>query len=358
MRTLSTGGTGVASKHGRTKRDAGARFWLRAAAGALLAAAPATAPAQVELLSGVKRVDTPAAPAPAPKPPEPRRAEPVVPVAIPAPPPYIAPVKILPSASDPIPVVVPAPVVAREPVEPAQAKPSAVAKPTPVVPAAPVVPVVEIPAEPIGPPTTYEPAKAVVPAAHETLVLPSEPAALPALAPAVTVNLAKEAAAPVPADESLLGLARSALGSLVGTMGALVFALMVLIVALFGLMRRYGPLLRVEFVGEGLPRSAGRRLQAADDEAPLAEDEDPEAHVILPVPVQVFQEHPAQDILVEQFDLGPSYEEEQRILQEQAATAEQGLLRHVFELNMRLRDQIAALDGPAVEPSQELIHVG
>jgi hypothetical protein len=52
---------------------------------------------------------------------------------------------------------------------------------------------------------------------------------------------------------------------------------------------------------------------------------------------------PVRTLLAEEdktFELGPTYEEEQRLLEEARRHQEEGLLRHVFEQNRALREQL------------------
>jgi hypothetical protein len=51
------------------------------------------------------------------------------------------------------------------------------------------------------------------------------------------------------------------------------------------------------------------------------------------------------------FELGPTYAEEARLKEEAARQQEEAMLRHIFDQNVQLRDQIEQLAGAASEPS-------
>jgi len=47
----------------------------------------------------------------------------------------------------------------------------------------------------------------------------------------------------------------------------------------------------------------------------------------------------------ETFDIGPTYAEEMRQKQEALRQQEEAVLRHIFELNMHMREQLGELSG-------------
>ena len=54
-----------------------------------------------------------------------------------------------------------------------------------------------------------------------------------------------------------------------------------------------------------------------------------------------------QNSTAEAFDIGPTYAEEMRQKQEALRQQEEAVLRHIFELNLHMREQLGELSGGA-----------
>jgi hypothetical protein len=139
-------------------------------------------------------------------------------------------------------------------------------------------------------------------------------------------------------------LYRIALVQVLSILGALVLGPLVLLAALCYVLRRYtsapGALFRVEVVNSLAPGTAMIVPAPAAGQGGVPEVE---AAAALAEPAQ--EAGAPEASTAEQFDLGPTYEEE-RLLQEAAARqAEEALLRHIYEENVRLREQIEDLEG-------------
>jgi len=150
----------------------------------------------------------------------------------------------------------------------------------------------------------------------------------PPAAPSVS---ALPAARPFPAgrDSSFL---TTTLLQLVGSLGALLTGLLIHVVALLFLLRRYGaqlaPLFRVELV----------HTQTTGNTAPSSV---PSPGAVPLLPEEAEEQGP------EQFAFGPTYEEVRRLKAETGKQQQEGLLRELFQQNVRLREQLEQL--PATE---------
>jgi hypothetical protein len=125
---------------------------------------------------------------------------------------------------------------------------------------------------------------------------------------------------------------------------ALLVGPLVLLLALGYFLRRQGgrasALFRVEVVNSGLPGVIA--VQQVPVPGQPADTMPPE---------QAFAEEPPPAEYgpagtAEAFDLGPTYEEEKRAREAAARQADEAVLRHVFQVNVQLREQIAGLAGP------------
>jgi hypothetical protein len=124
-------------------------------------------------------------------------------------------------------------------------------------------------------------------------------------------------------------------GQLVGIAGAVFLGVLIHLIALALILRGYGAHLarvfRVELVN---PEAVGFVGQASA------------------AGVQALAAGPAtrevtQSSTAETFDIGPTYAEEMRQQQEALRQQEEALLRHIFELNMQMREQLGGLSGGA-----------
>jgi hypothetical protein len=93
----------------------------------------------------------------------------------------------------------------------------------------------------------------------------------------------------------------------------------------------FAGLLLLRRLGVALPIGWQQVPAAAPAVAPPAEH--------IPEPVTDFDRVP-------DFDLGPTYAEEARLREEAAREQERAVLRQIFEQNVRLREEIGALDEP------------
>ena len=117
------------------------------------------------------------------------------------------------------------------------------------------------------------------------------------------------------------------------------------VLAVLFLLRRFtarnGPLVRVEFV------SNGQELTLVRPTAPTTV----ESHrVVLPEPVPLAPDAREQPSTAQRFDLGPTYEEELQIREQSGRQQDDATLRHIFEENLKLREQIDALPNVQDEP--------
>lgn len=116
-------------------------------------------------------------------------------------------------------------------------------------------------------------------------------------------------------------------------LGALVLVLIALQLAHWFLLRRYGvglfSLFRVEVVGA--PSTSPPSPAPASDEAFLAV-----AAAAAPVESETWQ-RPEPN-----FEIGPTYEEERQILAEAERQKEAALLQYLFELNVKIQDELSA----------------
>jgi hypothetical protein len=120
-------------------------------------------------------------------------------------------------------------------------------------------------------------------------------------------------------------------GQLIGIVGAVFLGVLIHLIALVLILRRYGAQLarvfRVELVNPaavgfvGQVSAAGARTVAAG-----------------PATTELTQSSTA-----ETFDIGPTYAEEMRQRQEALRQQEEAVLRHIFELNMQMRGQLGQL---------------
>jgi hypothetical protein len=117
---------------------------------------------------------------------------------------------------------------------------------------------------------------------------------------------------------------RIALAHLISNVVALSIGLMLLASILFVLLRRFGPFLdalrRVQFIGA--PGSGQSELLP-----PSSEAEDTRG--------------PSR---AESFDLGLTYPEEMRLREQALQQQEEAMVRHIYEQNMQLREQIGQLE--------------
>jgi hypothetical protein len=124
-------------------------------------------------------------------------------------------------------------------------------------------------------------------------------------------------------------------GQLIGIVGAVFLGVLIHLIALVFIMRRYGTHLaqvfRVELVN---PTAAGfvGQVSAAGAQTVAAG----------PAPEEVTQSSTA-----ETFDIGPTYAEEMQQKQEALRQQEEAVLRHIFELNVQMREQLGQLAGGA-----------
>lgn len=159
--------------------------------------------------------------------------------------------------------------------------------------------------------------------------------------PQVIVQAAESPAAP----PSLLG---SAALQLITTLPAMCMGLFVHLAALVFVFRRYGanlgPLFRVELVNG----TTGTITQVAPP--PTV----PAHNFLANEPLSEAAALAQQDLVIDigpstaqQFDLGPTFEEEQKLLAEAERQKEEAILRQLFDQNQVLREQLVALQNNA-----------
>jgi hypothetical protein len=130
--------------------------------------------------------------------------------------------------------------------------------------------------------------------------------------------------------------------------GAIVVTPLMLALVLGIMLRRSGLQFRVEVVnsvpGTGIAFGVTRLDDATARPVGHLDATDPNrpGHLAAP-PDDTPDELPST---AQPFDLGPTYEEERAAREDAVQLQEQALLQEVFEQNLRLRDELAQLDGP------------
>jgi hypothetical protein len=124
-------------------------------------------------------------------------------------------------------------------------------------------------------------------------------------------------------------------GQLIGIVGAVFLGVLIHLIALVFIMRRYGAglaqVFRVELLNPPAVGFVGQ-VSAAEGQTVAAE----------PATEEVTQSGTA-----ETFDIGPTYAEEMQQKQEALRQQEEAVLRNIFELNMQMREQLSQLSGGA-----------
>jgi predicted lipid-binding transport protein (Tim44 family) len=125
-------------------------------------------------------------------------------------------------------------------------------------------------------------------------------------------------------------------GQLIGIVGAVLLGVLIHLIALVLIMRRYSTYLarvsRVELVN---PAAVGF----------VGQESAPGAQTVAAAPAT---SEMIPSSTAETFDIGPTFAEELQQKQEALSQQEEAILRHIFELNMRMRDQLGQLsDGAA-----------
>lgn len=115
--------------------------------------------------------------------------------------------------------------------------------------------------------------------------------------------------------------------------GTVVAGPLILVLALGIMLRRYGPLLRVEVTNPGVLRLEGGMLHAAVPATEYTQAVDTQA---------------MENFTGEYFDLGPSYDEERKAKEEAQRHAEMAVLQEIFEQNVRLHEEIRAAQSPVI----------
>jgi hypothetical protein len=143
---------------------------------------------------------------------------------------------------------------------------------------------------------------------------------------------------------------------LVSAIGSLVVGPLVLLLAVLFMLRRFkgaGSLLRVEVVNSGTPAPTIVYGGPAAWPAPVPAAGGDGAEVRLPAGVEALTADangPEVETTAQPFELGPTYEEERRQREEAERQREQAVMQHVYEDNVRLREQLGQLEeGPAAE---------
>jgi hypothetical protein len=138
---------------------------------------------------------------------------------------------------------------------------------------------------------------------------------------------------------------------LVSVIGSLVVGPVVVLLALLFLLRRFkgaGSLLRVEVVNSGTPAPTFVYGGPAPWPAPVPAAGGDGAEVRLPSAAA--PPEPEVETTAQPFELGPTYEEERRQREQAQQQREQAVFQHVYEDNVRLREQLGQLEeGPAAE---------
>lgn len=254
---------------------------------------------RIEMYSGTRRIPEarvrPATPAPAPRP-------------TPAPVTRSAP-KFMPSLHDgpPLPAE---PIVLQPPATPAELPPMLKQEDRAVLPASATSPVVAIPATPQAPkvaPIAAPASAALTAAAVDRPHLGDWLAAVPWL--------------------------RGTLGQMLVLLGALVVILLMLSAIFLTLLKWFGPVLRVEFVNRG-------------GAFPLLVPQAAPATILDAIPVE-------DESIAPNFELGPTYAEEQAMKAETEKQQEQAVLQQVFEQNLQVLEEIDRMYGPFLAPENE-----
>jgi hypothetical protein len=190
------------------------------------------------------------------------------------------------------------------------------------------------------------PAPAILAAPHPTVVETNDkdthPAAIastnpPAQAGVSPPSVEGESSARPPSQEQPRGNSffETGFGQLIGIAGAVFLGVLIHLIALALILRRYGAHLarvfRTELVN---PEAVGfvGQVSAAGAQALAAG----------PATIEVTQISTA-----EAFDIGPTYAEEMRQKQEALRQQEEAVLRQIFELNLHMREQAGELSGGA-----------
>lgn len=125
-------------------------------------------------------------------------------------------------------------------------------------------------------------------------------------------------------------------GQLIGIVGAVLIGVLIHLIALVLILRRYGTHLarvfRVELVNPPVVGFVGQMSAGAETQSVAAS----------PASKEVTQSSTA-----EAFDIGPTYAEEMQQKQEALRQQEEAVLRHIFELNMQMREELGQLSGDA-----------
>ncbi|HZZ79657.1 MAG TPA: hypothetical protein VFE62_14145, partial [Gemmataceae bacterium] len=132
----------------------------------------------------------------------------------------------------------------------------------------------------------------------------------------------------------------------------LAVAIIVPLVSLVGLFlllgrhaKRFGPLVRIEY--SGTPMVVGPyRMDAPGGAEPTPPSENNRF-------AEALAAENAEEITAEQFDIGPSFEEERLLKEEQVKQQEDALLQQLFEDNLRMYDQLDLTRTPEDEPPSD-----
>jgi hypothetical protein len=169
---------------------------------------------------------------------------------------------------------------------------------------------------------------------HPAAIASTHPSAQTVVSPACGVgdNSASQPPQEQPRGNSFF---ETGFGQLIGIVGALFVGVLIHLIALVLILRRYGAHLdrvfRVELVNHAALGFVG---QVSGAEA------------------QIFAADPAtKEVTLSStagtFDIGPTYAEEMRQKQEAMRQQEEAVLRHIFELNLHMREQLGQLSGGA-----------
>jgi hypothetical protein len=143
------------------------------------------------------------------------------------------------------------------------------------------------------------------------------------------------ASKPSPEQPRGNSLFKTGFGQLIGIVGTMFLGLLIHLIALILILRRYGAHLarvfRVELVNPAAAGIVGQVTAAG-------------AQTVAAGPAT---EEVTHSSTAESFDLGPTYAEELREKQEALCQQEEAVLRHIFELNMQMREQLGQLSGGA-----------
>ncbi len=177
--------------------------------------------------------------------------------------------------------------------------------------------------------------------AEKPAAAPSPPAP-PSAPPAPAAEEKARPAAEAQGDGPSKLLYSVALVQVLSALGSLVVGPLVLLAALLVVLRRYkgaGSLLRVEVVNSGTP--APTIIYGGPAPPPAAGDDGAEARP----PAEVGE----PETTAQPFDLGLTYEEEQSQREEAERLRERAVLQHVYEDNVRLREQLGQAEGDLTE---------